>query len=117
MHTRSRFPLPRIIALALVILPLGPALAATAPGAVSSGPEAPELCRLASQRVERAERIPAGLLRAIGRVESGRWVKAVGASVAWPWTVYAGSSISAPVSNRLREKSSINGCGRSFAIV
>ena len=89
MPTRSRFPLPRIIALALVLLPLGPALGATAPGAVSSGPEAPELCRLASQRVERAERIPAGLLRAIGRVESGRWVKAVGTSVAWPWTVYA----------------------------
>ncbi len=66
-----------------------PVRAGTAPGIDLSAPPPHALCGLASRRIERAERIPAGLLRAIGRVESGRWLKAEGVSVAWPWTVYA----------------------------
>ena len=66
-----------------------PVRAATSPGVALAEPPAHTLCRRASVPVERANHIPSGLLRAIGRVEAGRWVKAERVSVAWPWTVYA----------------------------
>lgn len=47
------------------------------------------LCRMAIAAAERGSAIPAHLLAAIGRVESGRRDPATGASHPWPWTVNA----------------------------
>jgi len=63
-------------------------LAGTARPAAAGGPQG--LCAAEIARVERAEAIPAHLLGAIARVESGRWNRADGAIFAWPWTVTAG---------------------------
>src|SRR5262249_45242860 len=56
------------------------ALPATVPG---------QLCRSAIQAAERGSGIPAHLLAAIGRVESGRRDPASGDFHPWPWTVNA----------------------------
>ncbi|WP_170984978.1 lytic transglycosylase domain-containing protein [Roseomonas sp. AR75] len=47
------------------------------------------LCRAAIQAAERAAGIPAQLLMAIGRVESGRRDPDTGAFHPWPWTINA----------------------------
>ncbi len=47
------------------------------------------LCRHAIQAAERLRAIPAGLLAAIGRVESGRPDPVTGALHPWPWTANA----------------------------
>jgi soluble lytic murein transglycosylase-like protein len=47
------------------------------------------LCRAAIQAAERAAGIPAQLLMAIGRVESGRRDPETGAFHPWPWTINA----------------------------
>jgi Transglycosylase SLT domain len=47
------------------------------------------LCRMAIAAAEHGSAIPAHLLAAIGRVESGRRDPATGASHPWPWTVNA----------------------------
>ena len=47
------------------------------------------LCRTAIDAAERAQAIPAHLLAAIGRVESGRRDDVTGAWHPWPWTVNA----------------------------
>jgi hypothetical protein len=47
------------------------------------------LCRAAIDATERGRSIPAHLLAAIGRVESGRRDPATGAWHPWPWTVNA----------------------------
>ncbi len=47
------------------------------------------LCRAAIAAAERAQAIPAQLMAAIGRVESGRKDEASGAWHPWPWTVNA----------------------------
>lgn len=47
------------------------------------------LCRGAIQAAERASGIPAHLLSAIGRVESGRRDPETGAFHPWPWTINA----------------------------
>ena len=44
-------------------------------------------CEAAGTEAERAFDLPSGLLLAIGKVESGRWDRARGLSVAWPWTI------------------------------
>ncbi len=46
-------------------------------------------CEQAGRQAERAHALPAGLLLAIGRVESGRWDAALGRVVPWPWAVDA----------------------------
>lgn len=46
-------------------------------------------CRAAIARAERDTQIPAGLLQAIGRVESGRRNPETGTSGPWPWTINA----------------------------
>lgn len=46
-------------------------------------------CRAAIARAERDGGIPAGLLQAIGRVESGRRNPETGTAGAWPWTINA----------------------------
>jgi hypothetical protein len=44
-------------------------------------------CERAGLEAERAEDLPAGLLLAIGRVESGRWEPALHRVVPWPWAI------------------------------
>lgn len=48
-----------------------------------------QLCRAAIARAEREAGISAGLLQAIGRVESGRPNPETGAVSPWPWTLNA----------------------------
>jgi len=47
------------------------------------------ICAAETARAEALLKIPAHLLRAIARVESGRWHKTAGENLAWPWTVMA----------------------------
>lgn len=51
--------------------------------------DAAHLCRAAIAVAERESGIPAGLLQAIGRVESGRRDPASGRFAPWPWTINA----------------------------
>jgi len=67
----------------LIVAPA--AAGATAP----PGPEAGSLCLPAIEAAERAQAIPAGLLRSIAFVESGRVDPASGRAVPWPWTINA----------------------------
>lgn len=46
-------------------------------------------CEAAGAAAERRHEVPEGLLRAIGRVESGRRDPASGQVAAWPWTINA----------------------------
>jgi len=46
-------------------------------------------CRQAASKVERQYRIPAGLLGAIAKVETGRTLPGSTARTAWPWAVHA----------------------------
>jgi len=48
-----------------------------------------QLCRSAIAAAERGSAIPAGLMQAIGRVESGRRNPETGAFGPWPWTINA----------------------------
>jgi hypothetical protein len=66
-----------LLPLLLLLLPL--------PAAAEPG----RLCRGAIQAAERAAGIPAHLLSAIGRVESGRRDPETGAFHPWPWTINA----------------------------
>ncbi len=71
---------PRRLALILGLLALAgqPALA-----------EPTQLCRAAIATAERQAAIPAGLMQAIGRVESGRRNPETGAFGPWPWVLNA----------------------------
>jgi hypothetical protein len=64
---------------------LKPALALASP----PGPDPTLQCRAAIARAEQEAQIPAGLLQAIGRVESGRRNPETGTSGPWPWTINA----------------------------
>ena len=67
------------------------ALAALWTSSAAAKPQnAAHLCAQAVAGQEVAKRIPRQLLHAISLAESGRWVKAQKANVAWPWTVTAG---------------------------
>lgn len=74
-----------LLAAASVVVPA--AVRAAAPAEAPAPP--PDLCRAATQREEGYRAMPANLLSAISLVESGRWDKARGGRVAWPWTVMA----------------------------
>lgn len=74
----------RLAALALVLAPL---LAAAPPARAGADPVAQ--CRAAIAQAEREAGIPAGLLHAIGRVESGRRDPATGETGSWPWAINA----------------------------
>jgi len=68
------------------------ALLAALPGALQAGEaiDSPwSLCREAITEAEQARDLPAHLLAAIARTESGRWHKERSESLAWPWTVMA----------------------------
>lgn len=51
--------------------------------------DATAACRAAIAMAERERAVPAGLLQAIGRVESGRRDPATGQFAPWPWTINA----------------------------
>ncbi|MBP0445246.1 lytic transglycosylase domain-containing protein [Roseomonas sp. SSH11] len=72
-------PQRNLLPLLLMLLAF-PALAQTSPTA---------LCRAAIVTAEREYALPAGLLAAIGRVESGRRDPATGETGPWPWTINA----------------------------
>jgi len=80
---------------ALLILLLSvPILAQTCGARAGVSPTLPAsppglLCRAAIASVERVEAIPAHLMAAIGRVESGRRDEATGVQHPWPWTINA----------------------------
>jgi soluble lytic murein transglycosylase-like protein len=67
-------------------------------GAIAAGPsglaqtpeESRDLCARPTAQAERSHGLPAHLLTAISKVESGRWHAASGEILAWPWTVTAG---------------------------
>ena len=69
-----------------LVAPLG-ALANTPPSSTPTDPAL--LCRQAIQVAEREHRLPASLLNAIAKVESGRADPRTGALTPWPWTVNA----------------------------
>lgn len=72
--------------LALSILFAAPALATRGAGPMA---DPGQLCRQAILLAEREHRLPAALLHAIARVESGRTDPRTGAAVTWPWTINA----------------------------
>jgi hypothetical protein len=47
----------------------------------------PDLCTAEAAAAERAAGIPAGLLLAIGKRESGRWESGSGRIMPWPWSI------------------------------
>ncbi len=57
------------------------------PGATDAIPAPQHACDAAGRAAERAGALPANLLLAIGRVESGRIDAASGQLAPWPWTV------------------------------
>jgi hypothetical protein len=67
---------------------LTPGRAAGAPTQVFDNPS--KICLRETQLQERLQGLPAHLLTAISRAESGRWDEVRQANVAWPWTVTAG---------------------------
>ena len=69
------------------LLALLASLAASRPARAQDSPIS--LCRAAIRAAEAGSTIPAGLLHAIGRVESGRRDPATGAFGPWPWTINA----------------------------
>jgi hypothetical protein len=77
--------MPGMHRLSLPLLLLLAPLLATRPAAAEPG----RLCRAAVQAAERAAGIPAHLLMAIARVESGRRDPDSGAFHPWPWTINA----------------------------
>jgi hypothetical protein len=64
-------------------------LAAAFPAAASPVRPEPAACDQAGAQTEVALGLPPGLLRAIGRVESGRRDPVSGAFAPWPWTINA----------------------------
>ncbi len=69
-------------------LPLFAALLAGGP-AMAQAIDPTVQCRAAIARAEQGSQIPAGLLQAIGRVESGRRNPETGTAGPWPWTINA----------------------------
>ncbi len=59
-----------------------------APQVAASGQRLSE-CERAGVAAEQATGLPAGLLLAIGRVESGRWDAVLGRVIPWPWSIDA----------------------------
>lgn len=82
---RRRLGPATLVLLASLAVPAG---ALGTPTAVEAE-EPARLCRPAIRAAERAHGIPAALLAAIGRVESGRRDPDSGAVVPWPWTIHA----------------------------
>jgi Transglycosylase SLT domain len=75
--------------LLLLLLTLTSAWAKSPLKALPPAPSPGGLCRTAIAAAERSWRLPAGLLPAIGRVESGRPDPQTGGVQSWPWTINA----------------------------
>ncbi|MGE0226259.1 MAG: transglycosylase SLT domain-containing protein [Acetobacteraceae bacterium] len=69
---------------------LAAGLLAVRPGASAASDLNP--CEQAAEAAEQAFALPAGLLRAIGQVESGRWDTARRRVVPWPWAIGSAGS-------------------------
>jgi len=80
IHPMAMFPPLALLALMLSLLLTVPARGQPAPA---------QLCQPAIAQAETEAAIPAGLLLAIGRVESGRRDPDGGGFVPWPWTINA----------------------------
>jgi hypothetical protein len=78
---RRPLPLLRLLPLIAALLGASQALAQAIDPTVQ--------CRAAIARAEQDSQIPAGLLQAIGRVESGRRNPETGTAGPWPWTINA----------------------------
>ena len=81
---RSRLSLMAGLLLGLPVAPVG-AIANPFPSATDDA----RTCDYHGALAEKALQLPNGLLRAIGRVESGRRDRTSGAFGAWPWTLNA----------------------------
>lgn len=78
------------LAVMLAVATPGVLAAANVAAAPSSPPRSePATCDQAGARTEADLNLPPGLLRAIGRVESGRRDPATGVFAPWPWTINA----------------------------
>lgn len=73
----------------LFLLLLGWVTLHASPGFAQPAPDPTLACRAAIARAEQDVHTPAGLLQAIGRVESGRRNPETGTSGPWPWTINA----------------------------
>jgi hypothetical protein len=73
----------------LALLALLALLLGLLPVPAPAGTDPTELCRAAIARAEQEASIPAGLLQAIGRVESGRRNPETNRVGPWPWTINA----------------------------
>jgi hypothetical protein len=81
-NSAMRWAIPLSAALALLM----PIAASATPTPITT-PDPATLCDAAIARAERTHTLPAGLLGAIGRVESGRRDPFTGALHPWPWTI------------------------------
>ena len=79
-----RMPPLSLLLLLWIALNPAPGLTQQAPGM-----DPTSQCRAAIARAEQDAQIPAGLLQAIGRVESGRRNPETGTTGPWPWTINA----------------------------
>jgi transglycosylase-like protein with SLT domain len=77
----------RKIAVALLLAWSSAVIAAEPPGPAETAD-----CTAAIATAERSGDIPAGLLAAIGRIESGRAESADGVARPWPWTINVGGA-------------------------
>ena len=75
---RSAFLVPVLLVLACLVAAVGIPHRAQA-----------QSCDVAGEEAERRYELPSGLLRAIGRVESGRRDPSTGKTAPWPWTINA----------------------------
>src|SRR5215472_4347751 len=87
MHNKNTGEVMRKIAVALLLAWSSPATAAEPPWPAEKAD-----CTGAIATAERSGDIPAGLLAAIGRIESGRPDPIGGAVLPWPWTIDAGGA-------------------------
>jgi hypothetical protein len=79
-----------VIAPALAFVALACAAPAARAQRTAAAPVDPgQLCQRAIQAAEREHKVPAGLLHAIGKVESGRPDASGRGVTAWPWTINA----------------------------
>ncbi len=77
------------VALAATLLASATAGAGDAAATAVKKPNPWTMCAKATNRVERESRIPRQLLRAISKIESGRYHEGKRVVMAWPWTVMA----------------------------
>ena len=85
MRTLKQLPLAAAVAAVLAMRP-GLLHAEAVP---ASGMDAAQACNAAGEAAERQHGVPEGLLRAIGRIESGRLDRRSGQVVPWPWAINA----------------------------